>query len=130
MIVGGLLFGDWVISFLYGSKFPGAPIIFKIHIFACLPIFWGTAWGIWMMTIQQQKYILWMQLLSAVIILGCEFLFIPRLGIQGAALSAVSGAYVSFIFMILAYQPLKGLKVFIQAANPKNLLEVVKYWKG
>jgi O-antigen/teichoic acid export membrane protein len=130
MIVGGMLFGDWVIGLLYGSKFPGAPLIFKIHIFACLPIFWGTAWGVWMMTIQKQKYILWMQLLSACIILSAEFILIPMLGMKGAALSAVLGAYVSFFFMILAYKPKEGIKVFMNAANPKSLVEVMKYWKG
>ncbi|MDZ4668145.1 MAG: flippase [bacterium] len=130
MIAGGMLFGDAVINFLYGAKFPNAPMIFKIHIWVSLPVFWGTAWGMWMLAIQQQKYVLWMQILNAILIIGSEFILIPRLGITGAAYSLVFGSYVAFIFMVMAYKPKEGLKLFWQALHPKNILEVIRYSKG
>lgn len=130
IIVGGTLFGDWVISFLYGAKFPGAPHIFKIHIWVSLPVFWGTAWGMWMLAIQQQKYVVWMQILNACLILSFEFLLIPKLGISGAAYSLVIGSYIALIFMVLAYKPKQGLLLFWNALHPKNIIEVIRYSKA
>jgi O-antigen/teichoic acid export membrane protein len=130
IIAGGMLLGDFVINFLYGAKFPNAPIIFKIHIWVSLPVFWGTAWGMWMLAIQQQKYVLWMQILNAILIIGSEFILIPRLGISGAAYSLVLGSYVAFIFMVMAYKPKEGLQLFWRALHPKNILEVIRYSKG
>ena len=130
IIVGGTLLGDSVISFLYGAKFPGAPQIFKIHIWVSLPVFWGTAWGMWMLAIQKQKYVVWMQIINAVLILSCEFILIPKLGISGAAYSLVIGSYIALVFMIIAYKPKEGLKIFWQALNPKNIIEVIRYSKA
>lgn len=130
IIGGGMLLGDFVIHFLYGDKFPNAPIIFKIHIWVSLPVFWGTAWGMWMLAIQKQKYVLWMQILNAILIIGSEFILIPRLGINGAAYSLVLGSYVAFIFMVMAYKPKEGLLLFWHALHPKNILEVIRYSKS
>jgi O-antigen/teichoic acid export membrane protein len=130
IIVGGTLLGDYVISFLYGAKFPGAPQIFKIHIWVSLPVFWGTAWGMWMLAIQKQKYVVWMQILNAILILSFEFILIPKLGISGAAYSLVIGSYIALIFMVLAYQPKEGLQLFWKALNPKNILAVIRYSKA
>lgn len=131
IIIGGsLVFGDLVIGLLYGAKFPLAPIVFKIHILVSLPVYWGTAWGMWMLAQQKQKYVVWMQLLNALFILGFEFVLIPKLGINGAAYSLVIGSYIALLFMIVAYKPAEGLRVFWNALNPKNLLEVIRYWKG
>ncbi|MDP3929530.1 MAG: flippase [Bacteroidota bacterium] len=130
IIVGATLFGDWVISFLYGAKFPGAPQIFKIHIWVSLPVFWGTAWGMWMLAIQKQKYVVWLQINNALFILTLEYFLIPKLGINGAAYSLVIGSYISLSFMIIAYKPKEGLLLFWQALNPKNILEVIRYSKA
>jgi O-antigen/teichoic acid export membrane protein len=130
IIVGGTLLGDYVISFLYGAKFPGAPQIFKIHIWVSLPVFWGTAWGMWMLAIQKQKYVVWMQVLNAILILSFEFILIPKLGISGAAYSLVIGSYIALLFMVMAYQPKEGLQLFWRALNPKNILAVIRYSKA
>lgn len=130
IILGGTFFGDSVICFLYGSKFTGAPQIFKIHIWVSIPVFWGTAWGMWMLAIQQQKYVVWMQVINAILILSCEFFLIPKMGISGAAFALVIGSYIAFVFMILAYQPKNGLRIFWNALNPRNILAVIQYSKS
>lgn len=130
IIAGGMIFGDWVIHLLYGSKFSQAPEIFKIHIWVCLPVFWGTAWGMWMLAIQKQKYVLWMQMVNAILILSAEFFLIPKIGIKGAAWSLVFGSYIALIFMILAYQPKIGFQIFMKALDPRQIKDVISYWKG
>ncbi len=130
IVVGGTLLGDWVIGFLYGAKFPLSPMIFKIHVWVVIPVFYGTAWGMWMLSENKQKYVVWMQLINGVIILSSEFILIPRLGISGAAYSMLFGSYTVFIFMILAYKPKEGFLLFKRALNPRSILEVLKYSKN
>ena len=71
-----------------------------------------------------------MQIINAVLILSCEFILIPKLGISGAAYSLVIGSYIALVFMIIAYKPKEGLKIFWQALNPKNIIEVIRYSKA
>lgn len=130
IIIGGAwLIGDLVIGWMYGVRYPMAPVAFKIHILNSFPVYWGTAWGMWMVAQHRQKYILWMQLLSAAVIISLELLLIPRMGIYGAAWALVSGSWVAMVFMLVSYRPAENLKVFVQALNPVNLLEVFRYWR-
>ncbi len=128
--IGGTIFGDWAIHLLYGDKFDLAPAVFKIFIWVNIPVFWGTAWGMWMLTENKQKYVVWMQLLNGTIILVSEFILIPAIGINGAAYSMILGSYSAFVFMVLAYKPKQGFQLFINALNPKNIWEVFKYSKN
>ncbi|MBC7383096.1 MAG: flippase [Bacteroidia bacterium] len=130
IVIGGTLFGDWAINLLYGSKFELAPQVFKIFIWVNIPVFWGTAWGMWMLAENKQKYVVWMQILNGIIILVSEFILIPLKGINGAAYAMILGSYTAFIFMVFAYKPKQGLQIFISALNPKNIIEVFKYSKN
>lgn len=130
IIIGGAwLLGDLVIGWMYGVRYPMAPVAFKIHILNSFPVYWGTAWGMWMVAQHRQKYILWMQLLSASVIISLELFLIPRMGIYGAAWALVTGSWVAMVFMLVSYRPAENLKVFVQALNPVNLLEVLRYWR-
>jgi O-antigen/teichoic acid export membrane protein len=129
IIAGGMIFGDLVIGFLYGAKFPAAPHIFKIHIWLSLPIFWGTAWGMWMLAMHEQKYLFYLQLINATLTMGSEYLLIPRMGISGAAYALLIGSYFTMFFILIIYKPREGIPVFFKALNPRNILEVIRYSK-
>jgi O-antigen/teichoic acid export membrane protein len=127
IIAGAMLTGDWVIGNLYGPKYPLAPEVFKLHVWSILPVFWGTAWGMWMLAEQKQKYVVGMQVLNAIIILGSELVLIPRLGILGAAWAVIVGSYIALLYMVLSYKPLATLRMFYNALNPKNLIAIFHY---
>jgi O-antigen/teichoic acid export membrane protein len=129
IIAGGMIFGDLVIGFLYGAKFPAAPHIFKIHIWLSLPIFWGTAWGMWMLAMHEQKYLFYLQLINATFTLVSEYLLIPRMGITGAAYALLIGSYFTMFFILIIYKPREGFPIFLKALNPRNILEVILYSK-
>jgi O-antigen/teichoic acid export membrane protein len=129
IIAGGMIFGDLVIGFLYGAKFPAAPHIFKIHIWLSLPIFWGTAWGMWMLAMHEQKYLFYLQLINATFTLVSEYMLIPRMGITGAVYALLIGSYFTMFFILIIYKPREGLPIFLKALNPKNILEVIRYSK-
>ncbi|MEI6594768.1 MAG: flippase, partial [Bacteroidota bacterium] len=127
--VGGFIFGDWVINFLYKEKFALAAPVFKIHIWSTIPIFFSTAWGIWMLAENKQKLIIFLQVISLV---ACFFLninLIPKFGINGAAVAVVGTYYIGLVSVLLAYKPAYSLKLFINAFNPKNLFDVYEYYK-
>jgi O-antigen/teichoic acid export membrane protein len=129
IITGGMIFGDLVIGFLYGAKFPAAPHIFKIHIWLSLPIFWGTAWGMWMLAMHEQKYLFYLQLINATFTLASEYILIPRMGITGAAYALLIGSYFTMFFILIIYKPREGFPIFLKALNPRNILEVIRYSK-
>jgi O-antigen/teichoic acid export membrane protein len=127
--IGGYLLGDLVIGFLYKDGFPLAPEIFKIHIWITIPVFFGTAWGSWLLALNKQKLITIYQVLVLIFILALEMYMIPKYGIKGAAYSVVFSYILSLLAIIFVYKPKESAVLFISALNPKNLLDVFKYWK-
>jgi hypothetical protein len=127
VIAGAMLFGDMVIGFLYGDKFPQSAIVFKLHVLSSIPVFWGTAWAMWMLAEQKQKYVVAMQILIALTVLILDILVIPIYGISGAALALVAGLYLALIYMVLGYNYKENFAIFLKALNPKNLIDIMNY---
>jgi O-antigen/teichoic acid export membrane protein len=127
--IGGYLLGDWVIGFLYKDGFPLAPEIFKIHIWITIPVFFGTAWGSWLLALNKQKLITIYQVFVLIIILALEMYMIPKYGIKGAVYSVVLSQLISIFVIIVVYKPKESAMLFFSALNPKNLFDVFKYWK-
>ncbi len=127
--IGGYLLGDWVIGFLYKDGFPLAPEIFKIHIWITIPVFFGTAWGSWLLALNKQKLITIYQVFVLIFILALEMYMIPKYGIKGAAYSVVFSYLLSLLAIIFVYKPKESAMLFISSLNPKNLFDVYKYWK-
>jgi O-antigen/teichoic acid export membrane protein len=126
---GGLLFGDFVITFLYKEKYNLAPGIFKILIFNLVPIFYGTAWGMWMVAENKQKYLIFFQFLSMGIALFLNLKLIPIYGAQGAAYSLLITYIISIVTCLTFYKPKLSWTIFLKALNPLNLIDIIKYLK-
>lgn len=127
--IGGYLVGDYVIGFLYKDGFPLAPEIFKIHIWITIPVFFGTAWGAWLLALNKQKLITIYQVFVLAIILALEMYMIPKYGIKGAAYSVVLTYLISIFVIIFVYKPKESAMLFFSSLNPKNLFDVFIYWK-
>ena len=127
--IGGYLLGDLVIGFLYKDGFPLAPEIFKIHIWITIPVFFGTAWGYWLLALNKQKLITIYQFLLLIVVLVLETYMIPKYGIKGAAYSIVFSQMISIFVIIFVYKPKESAMLFFSALNPKNLFDVFKYWR-
>ena len=128
--IGGLIFGDWVIGFMYKEKFALAPPIFKIHIWSTIPIFFSTAWGIWMLAENKQKLVIYLQLISLICCFFLHINLIPRLGITGAAWSVLITYYIGLLAVLLIYKPKLNISLFLSAFNPKHLIDIYKYYKN
>jgi len=127
--LGGQIVGDWVINFLYKEKFNLTADVFKIHIWSTVPIFYGTAWGMWMLAHNKQKIIIIFQLVNFVIYLFASFALIPLLGINGAAYAAITTYFTSVICITVFYKPAQSLSILFNAVNPLHIIDVFKYYK-
>lgn len=128
--VGGLLFGDFVITLLYKEKYNLAPGIFKILIFNLIPVFYGTAWGMWMVAENKQRYLIFFQFLSMGIALVLNLKLIPIYGADGAAYSLIITQFIGIFSALTFYKPALSWMLFIKSLNPKNLFDIVKYLKN
>jgi O-antigen/teichoic acid export membrane protein len=127
--IGGYFLGDYVITFLYKEKYYLSPQIFKIHIWSTIPIFYGTAWGMWMVAENKQKYLIFFQLLSMVIAILLNIKLIPVFGAIGAAYSILITYLISTINCLTFYKPKQSWALFLKALNPLNIIDIVKYLK-
>lgn len=127
--IGGMVFGDFVITLLYKEKYYMSPQIFKIHIWSTIPIFYGTAFGMWMVAENKQKYLIFFQLLSIIVALVLNFKLIPIYGAIGAAYSILITYIISIICCLTFYKPKWSWTMFLKALNPFNIIDIIKYLK-
>jgi O-antigen/teichoic acid export membrane protein len=127
--LGVQVFGDWVIQFFYKEKYPLSADVFKIHIWATIPTFYGTALGLWFLAENKQRVIILYQVVNIFAYTVMSFILIPRFGIYGAAYAIVITYYLGLIVTTATYKPRESLKIMFDAFNPMNLLDIVKYWK-
>ena len=127
--LGVQVFGDWVIHFFYKEKYPLSADVFKIHIWATIPTFYGTALGLWFLAENKQRVIILYQAVNILAYTVMSFILIPRFGIYGAAYTIVFTYYLGLIVTTATYKPRESLKIMFDAFNPMNLLDIVRYWK-
>lgn len=127
--IGGLILGDWAISFLYKEGYPLSPSIFKLHIWGSIPVYFGTAWGMWMLAQHRQKAIIFFQLFNLVAYLVTSFYFIPKFQVLGMAYAVLVTYYLGLIATLVFYRPAESIRVFFNALNPAHLLDVLQYSK-
>jgi O-antigen/teichoic acid export membrane protein len=87
--VGGVLFGPWLIQFLYGTQYAGSTLALQLLAVAALPIFINYALTHFLVARRQQRLnLIFNAVIFVVNLILCSWL-IPRFGPSGAALSTV-----------------------------------------
>ena len=127
--LGGMLLGDQVIGMLFKEKYHLSPGVFKLHIWGSIPVFFGTAWGMWMLAMNKQKVVILFQIWNLVVYLLTAFYFIPKYQINGMAYAVLVTYYSGMLATLLFFQPKQSVQLFIKALNPMQLIEVFKYGK-
>lgn len=129
IIVGGFLLADYVIPFLYKEQYYMAPRLFKIHILSTIPIFFSTAWGMWILAENKQRIQIYLQLISLVLCFYLNKTLIPKYGPEGAAYAVVLTYYAGLFVVLMAYKPRLTCTMFVQSFNPVYIAQIFKYWK-
>jgi O-antigen/teichoic acid export membrane protein len=118
------IFADYLISFLFGEKFLFAAGALKIHIWACVFVFLGTASGKWFIAENLQRYSLYRTLSGAILNVILNLAFIPKFGIKGAAYSTVISYFLA-AYLSMAFFP-ASRKNFWLATKSFNFLSAPK----
>jgi O-antigen/teichoic acid export membrane protein len=100
--VGGVLFGPWLIRFLYGTQYAGSTQALQLLAVAALPIFINYALTHFLVARRQQRLnLIFNAVIFAVNLILCSGL-IPRFGPSGAALSIVLSELTLLILCSIA----------------------------
>jgi O-antigen/teichoic acid export membrane protein len=118
------IFADYLINLLFGERFLFAAGALKIHVWACVFVFLGTACGKWFIAENLQRYTLYRTLSGAILNVILNLVFIPKFGIKGAAFSTVI-SYFSAAYLSMAFFQ-SSRKNFWLATKSFNLLSAPK----
>jgi O-antigen/teichoic acid export membrane protein len=130
IMVGSLLMGGSIISFLYKSKFADAPQLFTIHILTLLPVYLNTIWGFWILSESKQIVMIALFAVVLVVSLSIQLYLIPIYAATGAAWGYVVSQYICIILAFTIYKPKFMWRIAIHALNPKRAIEAISYIRG
>ncbi len=85
--VSGVVYflAPWIISILAGSEFEKSIIVLRILLVAMVFAYLGHLVGFTLIALGKQRQVLWIGLISLLVNIGGNLIFIPYLGINGAA---------------------------------------------
>ncbi len=88
----------WIFKYLYKPEFAAAQSVLVIHVWSGVMVGLGMLANTWLVTMNLQKYSLTRTIWGAITNAILNFILIPRLGINGAAISTlVSQAVASYL---------------------------------
>lgn len=94
-------FAEVATNLLYGGAFLESAQVLKIHVFTNIPIFLGVARGLWTTNEGRHWFAAGCTLLGALSCLALNALLLPRIGLIGAAIAAVSSQVISAVLSSL-----------------------------
>ncbi len=115
---------DWVVYFLYGEQYSQAGSVLMIHIWAGIFVFLGVVSGKWF-TAENLPILSFLRTFYGMVLnVILNFIFIPKYGIQGAAvatlISQVTAAYISDLLNC------KTKKMFYMKSKSLLMIRLIK----
>ncbi|PKL83486.1 MAG: hypothetical protein CVV24_04800 [Ignavibacteriae bacterium HGW-Ignavibacteriae-3] len=95
------VFGEWVITLLYGSSYNYSSIIFIALMFAIPGVFLNNLTGVISNSTRQEKIPLVTTGVGVLVGIGCNILLIPLIGLYGAVSATIITEYSVFIFQLI-----------------------------
>jgi O-antigen/teichoic acid export membrane protein len=92
---------DWIVEFLYGGQYNEAGSVLMIHIWTGVFVAFGIARGQWMLSENLQKYSLVFVGIGVTINIVFNYILIPIMGIDGAAIAILLAQGIGTIFVPL-----------------------------
>lgn len=99
IVVGILLFGDPLVTFLYGSAYSAARIVLRIHVLSTPFVFLGVAASQWFIDRGLTKAVLLRSVIGAAINIVVNLFLIPPYGATGAAIATLVSYAMSSVMV-------------------------------
>ena len=100
VVSGGVYFlAPWIINVLSGSGFEKSILVLRILLIAMIFAYLGHLVGFTLIALGKQKQVLWVGVISLIVNIGGNLVFIPYWGINGAAWVTVATEAIAAILM-------------------------------
>ncbi|GHY39508.1 flippase [Vibrio fluvialis] len=99
------ILSPFFISLLYGEQYQESSVVLSIYVFTNIFVCHGVALGFWVINENKGKISLIRTFIGALFLVLINLLLIPRLGLVGAAISALSAQALSTIFLNRIFAP-------------------------
>lgn len=125
--IGISIFAEWIVLILYGVAFLPAVATLRILTWYNAFSYLGVAMSIWLISENMQKYEKVKSGVGAISNLTLNVLFIPTLGITGAAFASLMTQIITNFIMPMFIRDLRPIFIHeIKAFNPRYLLVDVR----
>ena len=115
-----------IIHILYGNSYAPAAGALRIVVWYTTFSYLGAARNIWILAEGQQKHLLSVNILGALANVVMNYLLIPLLGINGAAIASLITQFFTNVITGYIIKPLRpNNRLMVKAVNPKYLFELV-----
>jgi lipopolysaccharide exporter len=124
ILIPGLLFlfffSDWIVTMIAGDKYPEAVPVLKVTILYCLLIPYGRQFGTILDSIGKPRITFITVIISALINVILNYIFISRYGVLGAAYGTLATQVVGFIIGQLILRRELNVNLFNTLVYAKN----------
>lgn len=112
-------FSNLVINILYGAEYGPAVNVLRIIVWYTTFSYLGAVRNIWILAEQKQKYLLILNIAGAFANILLNLIFIPFMGIMGAALASLITQIYTNVVMGFILKPIRrNNKIMLKALNP------------
>ena len=121
------IFAPLIIKILYGADYEPSIAALQIIVWYTTFSYYGGAKDVWILGEEKQKFLVWLNTSGAVANIGLNWLLIPYMGINGAALASLITQIFTNIIMLIIIKPLRRNQLLlIKALNPMNIISLFR----
>ena len=121
------IFSKYIVYLLYGNDYSPASNPLMIAVWYVSFSYFGSVRNIWLLAEGKYKNIIFINLFGAFTNVGLNFLFIPIMHIEGAALaSLLTQFFTNFVLGFILPQLRDNNKIMFKSLNPKVLIDAIK----
>ena len=118
------LISQWVVDLLYGDQYNEAGSILRLHIWAGVFVFFGTARGNWLIIENLQKIGFYYLFFGAVVNILMNLILIEKMGIQGAAIATIISLLSIVLFFPLFHKVTRrSVLMFFNSLDLRRILK-------
>lgn len=121
------LLAKYIIGILYGEAYSSSVSALQIIVWYTTFSYMGSVRNIWILGENKQKYLWILNIGGAVTNIALNFIFIPLLGINGAALaSLITQAFTNIVMNVIVWPLRHNNKLILQGLNPMLIFGLFK----
>lgn len=128
--LGETVFARLIIHILYGTSYEPAVAALRIIVWYTAFSYVGVIRNIWMITENKQKYLWIINMFGAVANVILNYMMIPVMGINGAALASLITQIFTNLFVSYLLKPIRhNNTLLIRGLDPRLILDLLKRGK-